>query len=416
VVCFLRRVALSGVQIEPATVTDELADAALACFAFERARALAEWVGAGKELTNSGLLRPAAAAQACEALGLERPAGKLRSASDVPDLMRDWSVASVAGFIVASSKTVYAADDLAELLADPGRVLDAWLRTVTTSMGLPDDPCATCLIVLHTLAAPDGPVGMADVINAAIAVAEADHETPCPDCGEIHEEEEAPDGIQHAMSELSELLAFGAAVLTDAVDGGVQLSPLGRMLADSVLGVYTPNPDEPAGTVIALLHEQPLPVALTLAQPWLDARSPVMAVRELLAYGASTSSAERITTLAIADSIGPAGAEAWREWVRMPGFGVYAREWLSGQGEEVTADPRDEAWLLVDKLSAECAEEPDELIPLVFSAAVEDNGEDPVQLLRQLQSSGHPDAPWLMQMFDTAMNWRQSLVRTPDWV
>ena len=48
---------------------------------------LAEWIGGGadtgRELTTTGVLRPAVAAEACRALGIELPSGKLRSAKDV---------------------------------------------------------------------------------------------------------------------------------------------------------------------------------------------------------------------------------------------------------------------------------------------------------------------------------------------
>src|ERR1700735_5785521 len=81
-------------------VSADLADAALGCTALVRARKLAEWVGPGKELTSTGVLRPALAAEACRALAIELPAGRLRSALDVDDLMLDWAAAVDTGFVV----------------------------------------------------------------------------------------------------------------------------------------------------------------------------------------------------------------------------------------------------------------------------------------------------------------------------
>ena len=62
-----------------ATVTDaltreELARTALACPPFTLAIRLAEWVGDSRELTSTGVLRPAVAVQACQALGIALPA------------------------------------------------------------------------------------------------------------------------------------------------------------------------------------------------------------------------------------------------------------------------------------------------------------------------------------------------------
>jgi hypothetical protein len=63
------------------------------------ARELAEWIGDMRELTSKGVLRPAAAVEACRALGIELPSGKPRSAKDVPELQQAWEVA-VAGELV----------------------------------------------------------------------------------------------------------------------------------------------------------------------------------------------------------------------------------------------------------------------------------------------------------------------------
>jgi hypothetical protein len=99
---------------EPAAVTPELAEAALTCVPLARARRLAEWVGDSRELTSSGILRPALAAEACRALGIELPSGRLRSALDVPELMEDWEVACLAGFVLPVGSRVHATERLAD--------------------------------------------------------------------------------------------------------------------------------------------------------------------------------------------------------------------------------------------------------------------------------------------------------------
>ena len=71
----------------------ELAGTAMSSPALARARSLAAWVGQGRALTASGVLRPADAVQACRNLGIDLPGARLRSALDVWELMRDWTTA-----------------------------------------------------------------------------------------------------------------------------------------------------------------------------------------------------------------------------------------------------------------------------------------------------------------------------------
>jgi hypothetical protein len=83
--------------------TQEIAAAALSCAAFADAVKLAAWLGPGRELTASGVLRPAIAVQACQALGIPLASGKLRSAMDVPELERAWTVALAAGLVLVAA-------------------------------------------------------------------------------------------------------------------------------------------------------------------------------------------------------------------------------------------------------------------------------------------------------------------------
>ena len=92
----------------------ELAQAALTFLPLTRARQLAEWIGDGRELTTTGVLRPAVAVQACRALGIELPSGKLRSAKDVTELQQAWQVAVAAEFVLVAANRVRAARDVAE--------------------------------------------------------------------------------------------------------------------------------------------------------------------------------------------------------------------------------------------------------------------------------------------------------------
>ena len=215
-------------------LSSEITDAALSCTALTRACSLAEWVGQGKTLTASGVLRPTEAVQACRDLGIELPGPRLRSALDVEDLMRDWVTAAAAGFLELDGRRVRAAQDLPDAgsstHADPDTILHAWVQAATVVLDLGDQPCAGCLTVLHELYSADGPVTMDQLASAAQALEPEEPEgLPCPGCGEVlgpgdllslgdslgddHEDEE--DAASHAADTVTGLLEFGAADVTD---------------------------------------------------------------------------------------------------------------------------------------------------------------------------------------------------------
>jgi hypothetical protein len=100
------------------------------------------------------------------------------------------------------------------------------------------------------------------------------------------------------------------------------------MLARAVFEGRAPAADAAAETVMSAISDVPPPVAWTLARPWLEARSPAAAARELLALAESADGEQRAAALAFAGELGPDAAAAWREWAERPGFGAYARRWL----------------------------------------------------------------------------------------
>jgi hypothetical protein len=409
-------------SIPPSALAREYAEAALSCSAIDRARRLAIWIGDGRELTGSGVLRPAVAAQACEALGIELPSPKLRSAGDVPELMHDWEMARTAGFIEIGSKRANAADDLLELGPESAeRVLGGWLNAAMVQFGFPTEPpCSGCLTVLHELSLSDGPVGLAE-LSAAVRAAESGQREPdlatakglapriglgqvsaptprqeCPYCGGVHPDESAQEHAEDAVGLLAE---FGAAITgPGAAKGGtVRLTPLGRLLADSLVGSLTPAPGASAEDLIVTVGMVPPKIALQLAAPWLTARSAADAVRELLRYAESADPDQRLQALALARTLGQEAAPAWREWARRPGFGAYARAWVSGRDESFVAAPDDEAWLLVEGISLAMNALPSGLAPIVIAAALQqESPEDLTRALRDISESGHPDAEWIL--------------------
>lgn len=176
-------------ELKPATITKELASAALACQPLSHALKLTEWVGDGKAITGSRVLRPAEAVQACAALGIDLPPGKkkVRSAQDVPELANAWDAARDAGLITLNAKQAFGLGFL-DLTDDPAAALDAWLRAVTAPLELPDDPCDVCLTVLAVIGqADDGAVELEEMLDTIYsAFHESPTEFPCPDCGQVH--------------------------------------------------------------------------------------------------------------------------------------------------------------------------------------------------------------------------------------
>jgi hypothetical protein len=391
-------------------ISSEITEAALSCTALTRARNLAEWVGQGKTLTASSVLRPAEAVQACRDLGIELPGPRLRSALDVEDLMRDWVTAATAGFLEMSGRRVRAVQDLPDAgsstYADPDALLRGWVQAATVVLDLGEDPCAECLTVLHELYSADGPLTMdqlASTVGAALEPEEPEG-LPCPGCGEAHgpgdllslgdflsdEDEDEEDAARHAAATVTGLLGFGAADVTGET---VRLTSLGTVLATSVFQGREPSSDADVATVMSVISELPPAVAWTVAQPWLGARSAADAARELLAFAESADGAQRAASLAFAGELGSDASDAWREWAKRPGIGAYARQWLRSQGEEVPEDPADEGWLAVDALSVMLDALADTMPPFLIQAMLaQEFGEEVTEVAEQMLASGHPRA------------------------
>jgi hypothetical protein len=395
-------------SLSAAVVSADLADAALETTTLTRARKLARWLGPGRELTSQGVLRSAAAAEACWALGISPPGARPPSELDVDELMEDWTAAVDAGFVVIDGRRARAAY---ALVASPDleAALNAWARAAARAIGLPDAPCPGCIAVLYALHAADGPLGREDLGDAVTASEPAMPDgKPCPDCGCFHVPDDllsvgaladgeagARSGAEHAEETVATLVGLGAvtAATGTAPDNTVRLTPLGSMLAVSVFEGCAPAPDADAGTLMAVIRKVPPPAALAMARPWLGARPADGAVRELLALAESSDGEQRAAALAFAGRLGPEAAPAWREWAGRPGFGAYARRWLADQAEPVAVDSADEAWLMVDALSimlaALPAVEPAGLLDAVLQLDADHEVPEALTLLR---GCGHPAA------------------------
>lgn len=380
-----------------------MALAARTCPVLATAQTLAEWVGAGREVTTRGVLKPAAAIEACDLLGIEAPSRKPRSALDIAELMMVWSAAAAAGFIEVSGGRVTPGPTLQPWLdGAPDIVLAVWCRCALESLGLmgeTDEEDLVCLAVLATFEDRGGTVSLGD-LSAGIAqlVGDTSSDCSCPNCVPDEMSDLGADEAEDAVETLGE---FGIAVLQGDL---AELTPLGRWLTNFMFRENAPPADAEAEVLIHALVQLPPMVAALMARPWLSSRTAAAAAHELLAVGESTSGQERLTALDLARECGPEATPAWREWATRDGFGAYARVWLAEQDDTEPIDA-DSAWITVDALAtmmdALPPELPEDLLPALMQAQA---GAELAEALPLLESCDHPAAPRLVKLLSDPVN------------
>ncbi len=386
---------------------EQLALAARTCPVLASAQTLAEWVGAGREVTTSGVLKPAAAVEACDLLGIEAPSRKPRSALDIAELMVVWAAASAAGFIEVYGRRVTPGPSLQPWRdGAPGTVLAAWCRCVLESLGLVGETGEDGLVYLVALATFEdrgGTVSLGD-LSAGIAqlAGDASPGCSCPDCvpdemsvlASALDADEAEDVVR-ALGE------FGIAVLRGDI---AELTPLGHWLTDFMFRENAPSAAVEAEVVVRELTQLPPKVAVLMARPWLSSRTAAAAAHELLAVGESTSGQERLTALDLARGCGSEATPAWREWATRDGFGAYARVWLAEQDDTEPADA-DSAWITVDALVTMLDALPPELPENLLPALIQTQASaEMAEALPLLESCDHPAAPRLVKLLNGPVN------------
>jgi hypothetical protein len=377
------------VSSHPTVITDlaELAHAARECPALSHAQVLGDWIGAGRALTTSGVLKPADAIKVCALLGIELPTRKPRTALDIDGLMTVWATADRAGFIDIGDRKVRAGAGLREWQqADDEHTVAIWTRCVLESLGLagaPEDelPDLESLAALCALFTSESTVGPAEVAAsvAGFSSGAGPEDEWCPDCGEFHGDD--VDAVEAARGALLALAEFGIVTLDDDT---ATSTPLGRWLTNYMFVDSAPPADMDTATLVMELGELPPMVAALMARPWLDARTPAAAVDQLLTFAEATPGPPRLTALALAEASGPQAAPTWRKWSDKPGFGAYARAWLA-RADGGDLGESDEAWLTVDALASLA----DALPSLMLTERVND---DIAEVLPMLAGSGHPAA------------------------
>jgi hypothetical protein len=209
------------------------------------------------------------------------------------------------------------------------------------------------------------------------------------------------DLVGHLLATVDDLVEFEAVATGPgrSAGGTVTLTPLGRLLADSVFGTLSPPAADSAEDLVTAVAWMPPAVALTAAGPWLAARAPHAAVRELLEFAAAFDGPVlRTVALEIARRSGADAMPVWREYARLPGFGAYARQWLATQDEPVATDDKDEAWLLVDTIMQSSGQLAPEMLPLLSGTIQAVAGDSAAKALAGIANCGHPRAAEVTRM------------------
>lgn len=400
-----------------------LAPAALAAPLIQRALALAEWTGLGRQMTASEVLRPDDAVAACAVLGISLD-GRPRSAKDVPQLAQAWDVAVAAGLVKIGGKRASTAPAVPAMLhaARTGeplsgdlarRAVDGWMQAALLPIGSLADPCPFCLASLCILAASaESPSAtqFTELLSAEFLA--ADEGEQCPDCGQFHGggftgDSEVIDAVLgHARLAGGGLAALGATSVAAGPDGGtLALTDLGRLLTRTVIHPFLAAEGASAADVVTKADGLPPVARFVAASGWLGSREPTLAARELLAYAEQAGPGPRATAIGLAEALGDGAAPAWRDLAARPGFGAYGRRWLRSQGLDGPDDDRDGAWFLADEMERATAGVPEELVTLVLGQAITALGisqEERGEALATLRSAGHPFAGQLERVLEQA--------------
>lgn len=388
---------------ESASQPEKLVSAARGCPALTDAEKLAEWVGAGRPLTTRGVPKPAAVVEVCDLLGIELRTRKPRSALDIDRLMMVWAVALSAGFVEVDRSRATAGAALPTWTGGTAEaVLEVWTQCVLGCFGLSGEsgePDPEILGGLAALYESDGAVSLDDLGEHISDVLDGGTTgCSCPSCvssmmtlQDLSDLPDEPDSVLR-IDEVKLVEALGEFGIVSLSDGEAELTPLGRWFTDVLFRQGAPVADADAITLVDAVAGLPDRVALVMARPWLSARSPVTAARELLTTGESGSGKQRLTAITLARACGPDAAPAWREQAAQGGSGAYARVWLAEQdGTEPTE--ADMAWITMDSLDSLLDGLPPDLPPRLVAALLRDQVGDALsEILPVLADSDHPAA------------------------
>jgi hypothetical protein len=387
-----------GPRVDNATSQDDLHEAACLareCAVFERAVALARWMGAGKRpVTSAQVLRKADVPAAGTAIGVQAPP-KTRSAADVAELHRPWSAAMAAGLLQVSGGMVTSGPALEGWPPGDAALLDAWLaglRAVCQAMADPrqeDGVSGMLLFALALLAVLDdeeAPTGT-ELWRAVLEESDDLCDTFDLDLIPFAAMWRAGPAGGGRIGGLVELLAGFGAVTGDA-DRPV-ITPLGRWAARR-LAEALPRPADPEISAAELIAEvaesDDAEQRLKAASEWLDRHDP----REILEAAESMPPLLRAVAADLVDMLGEDAIPAWRQFTAAPNVGPHARYALYACDQGPEPGERDLRWLAAESAAAALdGKGPDEALCVVWESM---RGEDLAGRLAVLRETGHPAA------------------------
>jgi hypothetical protein len=374
----------------------EAAREARACPAFDEARRLATWLGAGRPVTSKGVLRPGDVPEVAQVLGAMVPS-RFRSAADLAWLHEPWAMALDCRFVVMEGTIAHAGEALAEWVGvSDEAVLGLWWRAFRAKIEAwddPDDPWSGIptipVAALRLLAAEPGRLRVKELTGRVMDLLWHSHGAVVTPVWELTLARDQPANM---IVEL--LIRFGAVALTGGTAG---LSPLGCWALDQVASLTPPvvTKTMTASQVLAAVERLDEELAWRRASPWLGARTPIAAARELLTVAASASPMHRMTALSLVAGLDDGALPAWREAAELPRIGPAARTFLAREFGEPEPTAQETHWQVVDESAALL----DEKGVAATLPDIWDNlpGDDADAKILSVEATGHTDAGRLIE-------------------
>ena len=424
----------------------ELAAMSRAAPLLGQARTLAEWVTAGRDVTEDVELTAEDTIAAARELGIPVPVKAdtgpdalpgmpdppaVTSMDDVPELARLWDIAFDAGFLDLDLE-----GDRVEPGVDLGcwpggtdeEVLEVWSTTLPCVLNRLEDDASLDDRLGELLDFTDA--GWALMVTLFVVKGEG---VPVREASDMIRQaatdELAPDQAEEAWQAwtqargdpaeylLGMLQELGAVSLPDqppgegAEDGPVaRLTPLGTwamrelLLEDDVeIPLLPPTDQMTAADLLAAAEGLDEAEFEAETAAWLERRAPDVGAGELLGVAADGGPAERLLAVGAVQKLGAAAEPAWRDSLGRPELRPYAKIALTeiaGGEPGVTVLPglepevADLAWVLTDTLAA-MSDDPDEL-PQQIRESIPAGQEQ--QTFNAISLSTHPDAASVLSL------------------
>jgi hypothetical protein len=398
---------VDGVDVDERRVEFDvvaLASQVRSCAIVEQAVRLARWVGDDRRPVTAGkVLRPLDIAAAGAAIGVEVPK-KARSAALVPALHRPWCVAVAAGLLVIGKGAVTAGPGLVGWASvDESDVMAGWLaglRAVCRAESdrrHPHSVAILALLLLEVLSADEPVRDLQRAVHKRITGDDVFNDG----CDDRTFRQYLTSGADERFGGLLALLRLFGAVT--AGSGEARSTPLGRWAVSRLRAgmPHSAGPELSAAEVIDLIVVYgggTAELEWKLARPWLAARGPEVAARELLGVAAGSPASLRVAAIEVVDMLDEPALPVWRDLAGDATIGPHARAVLASWDEQdpaLAVRPEDGAWLAVEAAAAALAGPgPDEALTLVYEGIP---GSDVDSRIAAVGASGHPEAETLAQ-------------------